>query len=135
MIWKTKTHQFTATVCQRTGKTCPALARLARAMTVAMKTAAPTTTPEFQVEGSSDLTYCPEGCTARFWAQKDQIRVFCGTCADTPTKTLDGYADMMFGTSFTPLPAGVLTDLPCAMLEVSSLVPRPAAPISEHLSA
>lgn len=32
MIWKTKTHEFSATVCQRTGKTCPALARLARSI-------------------------------------------------------------------------------------------------------
>lgn len=127
MIWKTNTHEFAATVCQRTGKPCPALARMARALTQAVSTARPVTTSEFQVEGSSELTHCAEGCTARFRACPDQVRVFCGTNPGIETEMLDDYADMMFGTSFATLPAGLLANPPCAMLEASVLAPRPQA--------
>lgn len=134
MIWKTKTHEFTATVCQRTGKTCPALARMARAIAQAMETATPAATPDFQVEGSSDLTHCAQGCTARFRAHREQIRVFCGTDAGAPIEILDGYAEMMFGTALTALPADLLADPPCAMLEVSARTPQPAVQVSGHMA-
>ena len=126
MIWKTATHEFSATLCQKTGKTCPAMARMARAMAEAMATAGPVTTNEFEMEGSSDLTHCGEGCTARFRASPARIRVYCGTNADDPTDKLDDYADMMFGDTFAPRPVGALAELPCAMLEASALAPRPA---------
>ncbi|WP_271949778.1 hypothetical protein [Ruegeria faecimaris] len=124
MIWKTKTHEFTATVCQRTGKPCPALARMARAMAEAMATATPAASKTFEVEGTSDLTHCTEGCTARFRAQSEQIRVYCGTSTDTPTEMLDAYGDMMFGPEFIQKSAGFLSEPPCAMLDVSTLPPR-----------
>lgn len=134
MIWKTKTHAFSATVCQRTGKTCPALAQVARAITQAIETAAPATTPNFQVEGSSELTHCREGCTARFRARLDQIRVFCGAASDICTDSLDSYADMMFADVFTSLPADVVASPPCAMLEVSTLVPTPVAQPEQQMA-
>ncbi|WP_170335653.1 hypothetical protein [Ruegeria arenilitoris] len=132
MIWKTKTHEFSATVCQRTGKTCPALAQVARVITQAIETAAPATTPDFQVEGSSELSHCPEGCTARFRARQDQIRVYCGAEPDVSTDSLDSYADMMFTDTFRSLPADVLAHPPCAMLEVSTLAPSPVAHPEQH---
>ncbi len=134
MIWKTKTHEFTATVCQKTGKTCPALARMASAIAQAMETAVPATTPDFEIEGSSELTHCPEGCTARFQAQTDRIRVFCGTDVEASIDTLDGYADMMFGTTFSAMPADLLANPPCAMLEVSALAPQPVTGTTEHMA-
>ncbi len=134
MIWKTKTHEFTATVCQRTGKPCPALAQMARALTQAMSTARPVTTDEFQVEGSSELSHCPDGCTARFRAHPDQVRVFCGTDPEVETDRLDDYADMMFGSTFSTLPSSLLANPPCAMLEASVLMPRAAAELSPQVS-
>jgi len=134
MIWKTKTHEFTATVCRKTGKTCPALARMARAITQAVETASLATTPDFEIEGCGELAHCAQGCTARFRAHADQVRVFCGTDADTPITMLDGYANRMFGTTCAPLPAGHLPNPPCAMLEVSVLESQPAAQIAEHLA-
>ncbi|WP_170774699.1 hypothetical protein [Ruegeria lacuscaerulensis] len=135
MIWKTKTHEFTATVCQKTGAPCPALARMARALTDAMATARPATTDAFEIEGSSDLTHCAEGCSARFRAQPDQIRVFCGVAADTPAERLDRYADMLFGADFTAHAASLLPTPPCAMMEVVTTAPQPAAPTEHQLSA
>lgn len=127
MIWKTKTHEFTATMCQHTGKPCPALARLARAMAQAMGKAVDASGPEFEIEGSSDLTHCTDGCTARFRAGRDRIRLFCGADPEAEMDGLDDYADMMFGAAFNTLPSGIISKLPCAMLEVRTLAPRMAA--------
>ncbi|SDX49202.1 hypothetical protein SAMN05444358_106145 [Ruegeria halocynthiae] len=121
MIWKSNTHEFTATVCQRTGAPCPALAQMARALTQAISTAGRVTTSGFQVEGSSELSHCPEGCVARFRAQSNQIRVFCGTDPEIAADLLDDYANMMFGTEPVSLPSSVLATPPCAMLEASVL--------------
>ncbi|WP_170387682.1 hypothetical protein [Ruegeria atlantica] len=134
MIWKTRTHQFTATVCQRTGENCPALAQMARAVVQAMDTAALATTPEFEFDGSSDLTHCAEGCTARFRAQKDLIRVFCGTSDDASLESLDDYADMLFGPDMVMRPAGMLAAPPCAMLEVTAIPSKPVAQTEQQLA-
>ena len=135
MIWKTKTHEFAATVCQRTGAPCPALAQMARALTQAMSATKPVTKTEFEIEGTIDLSHCPEGCTARFRAQCDQIRVFCGADPETAIDRLDDYADMMFGTEFSSLPSDLLRNHPCAMLEASLLAPHTGGEISPHVAA
>ncbi|WP_108861171.1 hypothetical protein [Ruegeria sp. Alg231-54] len=135
MIWKTTTHEFTATLCQKTGKTCPALAQMARALAEAMATAQPMTTSEFEVDGSSELTHCDEGCTARFRASPARIRVYCGANTGASADTLDEYADMMFGPDFSTLPAGVLAALPCAMLQASALVPCPSHQVVQQATA
>ncbi len=135
MIWKTRTHEFSATVCQRTGKPCPALAQMARALTRAVASAGPAATPQFAVEGSSELAHCPEGCMARFHARPDKIRVFCGTNEETPGDRLEDYADMMFCAEFRALPSAILSDPPCAMLEASALAGRQVAAQTGHLSA
>ncbi|MGV6803039.1 MAG: hypothetical protein ACWA49_02455 [Ruegeria sp.] len=123
MIWKTDTHEFSATICQRTGKTCPALARMARAIAKAMTTAQPATSPEFQLEGSSELTHCEHGCTARFDARPALIRVFCGTAPETGSESLDAYADMMFDDQATAMPAQFIDHPPCAMLQAAAFEP------------
>ncbi len=135
MIWKTKTHEFSATVCQKTGKPCPALAQMARALADAMATAQPATNSEFEVEGSGELAHCADGCTARFRADHAQIRVFCGIGSDTPSAILNAYADLMFGQDTTFMPAGVVSELPCAMLEVTTLTTRPASDAQHQLGA
>lgn len=134
MIWKTKTHQFTATVCQKTGKTCPALAQTARAIVQALDTAVPATTPDFEFEGSTELSHCPQGCMARYLARKDQIRVFCGSDETDPMDALNGYAEMLFGTAFSTQSAGRLTATPCAMLEVSALPTTRPEPVLEQMA-
>ncbi|EEE38025.1 hypothetical protein RKLH11_1866 [Rhodobacteraceae bacterium KLH11] len=121
MIWKTKTHMFTATVCQHTGKPCPALAQMARALIQTMSMAAPATTREFEIEGSGELSHCSQGCTARFRACPDQIRVFCDIDPNARSDQLDDYADLMFGTKFSCIPAGTLKSTPCAMLQAATL--------------
>lgn len=126
MIWKTGTHQFTATICQRTGKTCPALARAARAIVQAMATAGPATTDAFEVEGSTDLAHCLQGCAARFHAQHDQVRIYCGVDAEIGLDRLDDYAELMFGTALPSLPATMMDNPPCAMLEAVTLAPQQA---------
>ncbi len=135
MIWKTKTHRFSATICQHTGKTCPALARLARSMVDALDQAGPATTSDFEIEGSSDLTHCSDGCHARFRASQSRVRVYCGADPDTDSETLDRYADLMFGTDASGLPSAAMTSLPCAMLEASVIAPRKTAPAELQLSA
>ncbi|NOC47586.1 MULTISPECIES: hypothetical protein [unclassified Ruegeria] len=127
MIWKTKTHEFSATVCQRTGKTCPALARLARSISEAMAQATSATSDDFEIEGSSELSHCSEGCHAIFRAQSDRIRVFCGTQPETTIEPLNGYADLIFGNTFSAMPSGVVKTPPCAMIEVSTIRPRKPA--------
>lgn len=118
MIWKTKSHEYMATLCQRTGGTCPAMARMARAMAEAMTQADRITTNEFEIEGSSELSHCEQGCLARFRAGPDQIRIFCGTDAETSINVLDAYADMIFDDRGGVLPASAMPQPPCAMLEV-----------------
>lgn len=135
MIWNTTTHEFSATLCQRTGKTCPALARMARAIAEAMATAGPVTSSEFEMDGSSELTHCGEGCTARFRASPTRIRVYCGANTNDSADKLDDYADMMFGSDFASLPTGFLTTLPCAMLQASALAPRPSHQIVQQVTA
>lgn len=135
MIWKTKTHRFSATICQHTGKTCPALARLARSLVDAMEQASPVTTSDFEIEGRSDLTHCPDGCHARFRARQSRVRVYCGADPDADSETLDRYADLMFGTDTSSLPSAAMTSLPCAMLEASTIAPHKPAPAELRLSA
>ncbi len=124
MIWKTETHQFTATICQRTGKTCPAMARMARTLAQSVLTAGQSTTRDLEIEGSVELAYCASGCTARFSAQSDEVRVYCGVEADADVARLDGYANLMFGTEFTTLPSGMIPNPPCAMLQALALEPK-----------
>lgn len=135
MIWKTKTHEYSATVCQRTGKTCPALARLARSVSEAMTQATAATGDEFEFDGGSELAHCAEGCHATIRAQSDRIRIFCGTQSEVQPEDLNAYADLIFGNTFTTLPSGLIADPPCAMIEVVTLRPRKPVHAPEHLSA
>ena len=135
MIWKTGTHQFTATICRRTGKTCPALARVARAMAAAMAQASPATTDTFEVEGNTDLTHCPKGCTARFHARPDRVRVYCGADPATGLDRLENYAELMFGTEISTLPAARMATPPCAMLEAVALPPQPSVTAEVYATA
>ncbi|MEX0327572.1 MAG: hypothetical protein AB3N07_02520 [Ruegeria sp.] len=135
MIWKSNTHQFSATVCQRTGKTCPALARMARALVQSISTAGSATTRELEIEGSAELTHCPGGCTARFRAQPDEIRIFCGTLPNSDIDKLDDYANLMFGTAPGALPSGAITDPPCAMLQALACEPTRSATADARASA
>ena len=135
MIWKTRTHRFSATICQRTGKTCPALARIARALSTSMIEAGAVTAEGFEIEGSSELTHCSDGCTARFRARADEIRVFCGAAPDEDIEHLDSYADLMFGMGTSSPLANILIRPPCAMIEALTLPHQTSAPMEYHPSA
>ncbi|NOD32949.1 MULTISPECIES: hypothetical protein [unclassified Ruegeria] len=135
MIWKTKTHEYSATVCQRTGKTCPALARLARSISEAMKQATAATSDGFEFEGGSELSHCTQGCHATFRAQSDRIRIFCDTQPEAEPQDLNAYADLIFGNTFSTLPSGIITDPPCAMIDVAKLRPRKPVHAPEQISA
>lgn len=135
MIWKTKSHEYSATVCQRTGKTCPALARLARSISEAMAQAVSATSEDFEFEGNSALSHCAEGCMATIRARSDSVRVFCGAHPDTAIRDLDAYADLIFGPTFSTLPSGIVANPPCAMIEVSTIRPPKFGYAPQQLSA
>ncbi len=86
-----------------------------------MAEAAPATQEDFEIEGRSELSFCSSGCTARFRARSDEIRVFCGADADADMARLDSYADLLFGTQPSAVGAGFLTNPPHAMLEALTL--------------
>jgi hypothetical protein len=104
-------------------------------MVDALDQAGPATTSDFEIEGSSDLTHCSDGCHARFRASQSRVRVYCGADPDADSETLDRYADLMFGTDTSSLPSAAMTSLPCAMLEASVIAPRKPAPAELQLSA
>ncbi|WP_171103715.1 hypothetical protein [Ruegeria sp. HKCCD7255] len=134
MIWNTKTHQFSATLCQRTGKPCPALAQLARAIAQAMSTAKPVTTDGFEVDGHAQLTHCAKGCTARYLARPKQVRIFCDADPRTENETLEQFADLMFSCKVTSMPADALVKAPCAMLQVTTNAAPVAVQAAEQAS-
>lgn len=131
MIWKTGTHEFSATLCQKTGRTCPALAGMARALAKAMDAASPATTDEFEIEGSSALSHCAEGCDARFRADGSKIRIYCGADADTPSDRLEDFADLMFEGRDRTMLAGTMRT-PCAMLQALAIAPRAVVPATQQ---
>ncbi len=135
MIWKTTTHRFTATICQHTGKPCPALARMSRALVEAVAQAGPSTTEDFEIEGNAELTHCPDGCTARFRANPNLVRIYCGSDPQTDTDLLERYADLMFGSGLDSLPANTMTTMPCAMLEALALSPHGSVSAEHRPSA
>ncbi|GGH33918.1 hypothetical protein SAMN05444007_107144 [Cribrihabitans marinus] len=117
MIWTTDTHRFTATTCQHTGRDCPALARMAEKLAGAMESARPTTTEDFEIEGTSTLDRCPYRCPARFRASHARIRIFCGVDGDAEIGPLDRLADLLLSAEAGGLPASA-APRPCAMVEV-----------------
>lgn len=121
MIWKTNSHIFTATLCRHTGRTCPALARMAEKLAQAMDKAKPVTTEDFEIEGNSTLKNCPHACSARFRASHERIRIFCDVGADEDGNRLDQFADTLLSPEAVMLPAGWLAQPPCALLEAVPL--------------
>lgn len=123
MIWNTKDHQFTATLCQNTGLPCPALARMAKKLVQAMTHAHAVATDEFELEGSGVLNHCPTECIARYSARHDRIRVFCGVDEQADLNALNRFADALLGDGDCGFPASS-APRPCAMIEVEA---RPSA--------
>lgn len=116
MIWKTDTHLLTATTCQHTGSTCPALVRMAENLTQAMTTAKPVTTEDFEIQGNNTLTHCPKACPAKFQASHDRIRIFCGVAEEADMGRLNLFADALL----SPDNRGFVSPggpVPCAMVE------------------
>ena len=116
MIWKTNSHLFTATVCQHTGETCPAVQRMAEKLSQAMVASKPMTSDDFEIEGNSVLKHCPMECPARFTASHDRIRIFCGVTPEAETDDLNRFADALFDPHPQPMAAGIY-HRPCAMAE------------------
>ena len=116
MIWKTNSHLFTATVCQHTGETCPAVQRMVEKLSQAMVASKPMTSDDFEIEGNSVLKHCPMECPARFTASHDRIRIFCGVTPEAETDDLNRFADTLFDLHPRPLAAGTF-QRPCAIAE------------------
>lgn len=125
MIWTTETHQFAVTLCQETGKPCPALSALARNLARAMHKAEPVTGQDFEIEGECALAACGDGCQALYSASHDRIRIFCGTGEMADFGWFDRLADALMA------PGGqiIVKDnrpLPCAMAEARRIAPSQA---------
>ncbi|WP_240336760.1 hypothetical protein [Tropicibacter sp. Alg240-R139] len=123
MIWKTNTHLFTATVCQHTGKTCPAVQRMAEKLSQAMEASKPVTSDDFEIAGNSVLNHCPMECPAKFEASHDRIRIFCGVTPEAETEDLNRFADALFDPHPHPL-TSTRFERPCAIVE--------AEPVTVH---
>lgn len=121
MIWKTKTHLISSTVCNRTGQPCPALAELADNLTRAMNAVKPTTTQDFEIEGDVVLNGCSVECSARFRASHEQLRVFCGVSPEAEIDMLDKFADALFSSEGPALVARRNETHPCAMVEATPI--------------
>ncbi len=117
MMWKTNSHLFTATMCQHTGKPCPALAQMACNLAKSMSASTTVTSKDFEIEGSVSLGHCAKGCNAVFTAGHDRIRVFCGVPPETEIEGLDLFADMLLSTRVNAMPSCSLAKHPCAILE------------------
>ena len=125
MIWTDKTHSYAATLCQHTGRPCPAAARVIKQLTQAVHRAGAATSPDFEMDGSADIQGCERGCTARFVASQTQIRLFCGAPAGTAQTTLDRFADALFDMTGAMMASSGASGTPCAMLQAR---PRPSQP-------
>jgi hypothetical protein len=117
MIWKDKTHEFTATVCMQTGRPCPAMARILRALTRSVSSSAKMCDPNFLIEGSIDLDGCEYECTARYSASGERVRLYCNAGEDVAQPALDRYADLALGQSTASIPTQQISVYPCALSE------------------
>lgn len=122
MIWTTETHQFSVTLCRRTGKPCPALSALALNLARAMQKAEPVTGQDFEIDGECELAACAEGCQAFYSASHSRIRIFCGVGETADFSWFDRLADALME------PGGqiIVNDkrpLPCAMAEARRVLP------------
>ncbi len=122
MIWTTETHQFAGTLCQVTGKPCPALSALALNLARAMHKAEPVTGQDFEIEGECALTACGEGCQALYSASHSRIRIFCGAGEAADFGWFDRLADALME------PGGQIfvkddRPLPRAMAEARRIAP------------
>ncbi len=135
MMWKTNSHLFTATMCQHTGKPCPALAQMACNLAKGMSTSTTVTSRDFEIEGSVSLGHCATGCNAVFSAGHDRIRVFCDVPPETEIDQLDQFADMLLSARDIPMPSGSLTNRPCAILEAIPIDHPNDQPILAEITA
>lgn len=124
MIWTTETHQFSVTLCRRTGKPCPALSALAQNLARAMQKAEPVTGQDFEIEGECALAACGEGCQSLYSASHSRIRIFCGVGETADFSWFDRLADALM----EPGEQVFVNDsrpLPCAMAEARRIAQIP----------
>lgn len=117
MIWKTKTHECTATICMKTGRPCPMAARALKSLTEATQQALDCAQDSFELEGSIALTGCSEGCAAFFHLAGAHVRVFCDVTDQSDARSLNRYAEMLFGEGGS-FPSGATT-VPAALLQAT----------------
>jgi hypothetical protein len=125
MIWKDKTHEFTPTVCMQTGRPCPAMARILRALTRSVASSAKMCDPNFLIEGCIDLDGCAHVCTARYSASGARVRLYCNAGEEVAQLALDRYADLALGQSATGIPTRQISVYPCALSESRPLQMAP----------
>lgn len=134
MIWTDKNYDYSATLCQYTGKPCAALARLAGTLTQAIDKAVAATGPDFELDGSIAVKGCARECTARFAASRMRTRLFCDVGEDAPQGALDQLADVMLaGVESDGFPALPRDHIPCAMLQADlRTAPRAGSAATLH---
>lgn len=116
MIWTKNYQTFAATLCQKTGKPCPALAMMADRLALAMTSARQVTAEDFEIEGSAQLRHCGLECTARYRANHARIRMFAGVEDSSDLDVMDRYLDAIMTVEGREFPA-TGTPPPCAMIE------------------
>ena len=127
MIWTDTNYDYAATICQHTGKPCPALARLAKSLTHAVERAVAATGPDFELDGAIAVNGCARDCQARFSASRTRTRLFCDVAEDAPLPALDRLADVMLDdVDSAGFPSLSANQMPCAMLQ-ADLRAMPAA--------
>jgi predicted metal-binding protein len=123
----------TATICQHLGRPCPAAGQVVAQLTAALKSAAPFTAEDFEIDGSTTLNGCDRPCPAKFSASHSRIRVYCGVGQEAETEGLNQFADAIFGDSQAGFAAAKLAQRPCALVE--SRAPAPQQPKQHAIAA
>ncbi|MDP5218364.1 hypothetical protein Q5Y75_14120 [Ruegeria sp. 2205SS24-7] len=116
MIWTKNKQTFAATQCLKTGKPCPALARMVDRLATAMSSARSVTAADFEIEGSAQLFHCGQDCTALYRANHARIRMYAGVAETTDLDVMGRYADAMMDPEGRGFPAPGIAP-PCAMVE------------------
>jgi hypothetical protein len=124
-------YETIATLCQKTGRPCPAAAtaaeQLARAAALACAAV-----PDFGMSSQLRLEGCAQGCAAQFNLDGARIELFCGVDADVDIGALCAFADSFLGTGKPLYGIGKLNEPPRAILRkyIGAAMPAEAAPLT-----
>ncbi|APG45928.1 hypothetical protein [Phaeobacter porticola] len=96
MHWTDTTHSYTLSTCKHLGRPCPAAEHMLSRLAAALGQARTVTADDFEVAGNCELTACDHPCQARFTANHERIRIYCGVSPEAEQSGLDRFADALF---------------------------------------